>query len=103
MAIYYTTADDIVDPVSDVDLKSASTADLEEERSGLETDIHDLEELISGLRWHLRECESRVSEIEEELFERECAESDQSFAETDKCAGRKPANLESEEPAAPVD
>lgn len=52
MAVYYTTADDIVDPVSDLDLKSASTADLEQERADLETDIHDLEELIAELQSH---------------------------------------------------
>jgi chromosome segregation ATPase len=103
MPVYYTTADDIVDPIRDLDLKSASKADIEEERSDLETDIHDLEELISELRWHLSEAESRVLEIEEELFEREWAESDQSFAETEERAERKPASLESEEPAAPVD
>jgi hypothetical protein len=100
MAVYYTTAVDIVDPISDLDLKSASMADLEEERSGLETDILDLEELIRELRCHIGECEARVSEIDEERCEREWAEFDQSFAKREQREGRKPTSLEFEEPVA---
>jgi hypothetical protein len=71
MSVYYIDAEDIVDPVDDSDVETASTESLKGEQSDLETDIRDLEWLIRQLNEHIGDAQMRLSQIEDEICARE--------------------------------
>jgi hypothetical protein len=74
MAVYYTSADDIVDTYPAANFKAFDTEDFEAEREYLSRDIEDLKQLICSLEGRLDEIRNCGEAIEEELEKREDAE-----------------------------
>jgi hypothetical protein len=76
------TADEIIEPVAEVDLEEATLEALENIYADLEEDDEQLGELISNLPYYRSQIKSRLSEIENELDEREMAEADAADADS---------------------
>jgi hypothetical protein len=83
MSVYFTSAEDIVDPAETYNVKTAPAADLKTKLFFVKSDIEDLEVLIRDLKDHLADVKTRLSKVEEELDEREDADTEADAAEVE--------------------